>query len=227
LAALALAALALAALALAALTLALPLALALALALTLALTLALALLTLALLTLALLTLALLALALLALALTLALTLLALPLLALALLALALLALALLPLALLALALLAGLRQIPPGLLQVPRRSRQVAIDVHLLLATLEGLAKPVESVPRGGRIALAQRARGVAQRRLRVGACLACRRLELRQLLRQCLALGVGHRADLVLELLEILLGLLRVAGRVAVTAGGGAADRA
>src|SRR5688500_1176183 len=68
----------------------------------------------------------------------------------------------------------------------------------------------------GDVVVVAQRADGVAERRLGVAAGLARGALHLGELVGQLLSLGIRHLAEPLLELVEVLLGLLGVTRGVA-----------
>jgi hypothetical protein len=94
-----------------------------------------------------------------------------------------------------------------------------------LLSALERLAEPVECLTGRRRVTTPDGARRVGEGRLRVGACLSGGRVELRELACQRVALGRSHAAEPVLQRVEVLVGLLRLAVRIAVAARRGAAQ--
>src|SRR3990170_456346 len=87
--------------------------------------------------------------------------------------------------------LPGVGQLPSCVLQVVRRARQVAVQLHVACPPRECIAKTAQRVLRAGRIATPERLRRIAEGRLRLGAGLAGGGLEAGQVGRQRLALGL------------------------------------
>ena len=124
-------------------------------------------------------------------------------------------------ALLALTGLAGVCQVAPCVLEASGGFRQVAVRVDRCLGAAQRLAQTVERGPGPGRIALGETLRGIAQRRRRPAVRPGGRRLHLGELAGQVLELFGRHAVQVVAELVEVVLGLARVAVAVGVLAAG------
>ena len=148
------------------------------------------------------------------------------------LAVALLTVALLPVALLArlaglAARLAGVREVPTRVLEVRGGGREVPVDLDAVLRGVEGLAQPLERRLRTRRVALGHARHRVAERLPRGPIGLVRLALELGEIPCRGVALLLGHRIELVAQVLQVVLGLLGVAARVRLRiARGGARQR-